>query len=86
MTFFLNFFAGNLLRKILTTGGIILALVGVRACDIHKQRKIGAARVIERSEQFGKQANDKASEDHARAAKPGAAERLLSSACRDCDG
>jgi hypothetical protein len=42
-------------------------------------------KVIERSKEAGKVANAKAQKAHARAAEPGAAERVLKRFCRDCD-
>lgn len=42
------------------------------------------AKVIERSVEAGKKANAEAGKAHDAAARPGAAERLRKSACRDC--
>lgn len=61
----------------------ILAYGGWKANNAY-QRHIGGQAVIAASKEAGKVANEKATEAHDNAARPGAAERLLRNACRDC--
>lgn len=42
-------------------------------------------KIIERAKDAGVKANDEAEKVHTAAAKPGAAERLRKSSCRDCN-
>lgn len=64
------------------------ALVGLVALGINNsvQRSKGAAAVVEASKQKAKAINVRNEEVRRRARQPGAAQRLLESACRDCDG
>lgn len=64
---------------------VLAALLGYEGWKYH-QRSIGATVVIEQSKEAGKIANEKAAKAHDAAARPGAAERLLKRACRDCKG
>lgn len=60
-----------------------LGLLAFKANNTYREYKGGQA-VIAKSEKAGKVANEKASEAHDAATRPGAVERLRKSACRDC--
>lgn len=77
---------GTLWGRIALGAGLLVALVGVRACDVHKQQARGAEKVVEASKMKGAEANAINQKIRARAAEPGAAERLRNdkASCRDC--
>lgn len=70
------------------TAAIALAAALFGSWLLKHDSKVAAkteAKIVATSEKAGREANAKASKAHARAAKPGAAQRLLKSSCRDCD-
>lgn len=82
----LQVWAASKVFELAATGIVISLLVGWYAWNNHKQRQIGEERVIARSVKFGNAANEKSENYRAAADKPGAAERLRKSVCRDCNG
>lgn len=74
-------FRGSLPLQIATAA--ILAFGAYKANNAYQQYKGGQA-VIAKSKEAGKAANAKATKSHAAAQRPGAAQRLLKSDCRDC--
>lgn len=70
---------------------VVLALAGTGVFVANQKRVAynhgvtdGKTEIIETSKEEGKKANEKATAAHDAARKPGAAERLRKSACRDC--
>ena len=76
------FFLNTKLGQCIAAAGLILGMFW--AWLAQHDNKVRTA-VYEKSEKVGKVANAKAAKAHDRAAKPGAAERLRKSVCRDCD-
>jgi hypothetical protein len=74
-------FRGSVPLQIATAA--ILAFGAFKANNTYQQYKGGQA-VIAKSQKAGKAANAKAQKSHAAASRPGAAQRLLSTSCRDC--
>jgi hypothetical protein len=70
--------------RFLVGGSILLALCGVRACDINNQRSIGAKVVLKESKEEGAKANAKNENIRADAQRPGAADRVRKKYCGDC--
>lgn len=69
-------------------GAALAGLLAIKGYGLY-QRQIGAnqatQKIAKQSEKAGKEANAKASKAHDSAAKPGAAQRVLSKYCRDCN-
>ena len=51
-------FFGTLVGRLTIFAGIIMALVALRAADLHKQRNIGATRAVEKIEKANEKATD----------------------------
>lgn len=51
-------FFGTLGGRLALGAGIIMALVALRAADVHKQRNIGAHRAVEKIEKANEKATD----------------------------
>lgn len=51
-------FFGSLWGKVALGAGIVLALVALRAADVHKQRKIGETRAVTKIEKANEKATD----------------------------
>lgn len=51
-------FFGTIVGRLTLFAGIIMALVALRAADIHKQRNIGATRAVEKIEKANEKATD----------------------------
>ena len=77
-------FLGTLRARLAVGAALCLALVSWRAYDIHNQRAIGAEKVVVAAKEHGAKANEKSEAARAAAERPGAAERVLKSFCRDC--
>lgn len=58
---FLAQFLGTLVGKAAVGGGLLVVLLGMYGCEVHKQRKIGAERALSRVEQQGSKVDAKAS-------------------------
>ena len=75
----------SLLWRAASVLGVIFAVWALVAVYNESQRMKGEARVVERSKEQGKANAKKADKAHERARAPGAADRLLRDACRDCN-
>jgi len=77
---------GTLWGRVAIGAGAIVMVVGLRACDVQRQRAIGAERVVDASKDKGREANAKNDEVRRRAREPGALNRLRrdNATCRDC--
>lgn len=51
-------FFGTIVGRLTLASGLIMALVALRAADIHKQRKIGETRAVEKIEKANEKATD----------------------------
>jgi hypothetical protein len=58
---FLAQFLGTLVGKAAVGGGLLVVLLGMYGCEVHKQRKIGAEKALSRVEAKGKVLDAKAS-------------------------
>ena len=70
-----------------TTGRVVLGVTALFVAwqiDRAWQRSAGAARVVEKSVEAGKQINDRNRQVRRQAQAPGAFKRLLADSCRDC--
>lgn len=73
------------LGKLVVAGVLAVFTFGVWLWQHDNKVEVRAeAKVLERSAEAGNKANEKATKAHDAAARPGAAERLRKSACRDC--
>lgn len=63
---------------------IVAGLVAWSGIVATKAYRLGETRVVAKSEKANKSAAAKAGQAHAAAKAPGAADRLLKDACRDC--
>lgn len=70
-----DFFA-SILGRIVLGSGLIMALVALRAADIHKQRNIGATRAVEKIEKANEQATDLGKKAAAKSRAPAPAGRV----------
>lgn len=77
---------GTLWGRVAIGAGAIVMVVGLRACDVQRQRAIGAESVVDASKQKGRKANARNDEVRRRAREPGAFDRLRrdDATCRDC--
>ncbi len=70
--------------RIVASGAVVSVLVTSCVVRDRSVEQRGAAKVVEASKKEGAKANAVNREVRKRAAEPGAADRLLKSACRDC--
>lgn len=70
--------------RIVASGAVVSVLVTSCVVRDRSVEQRGAAKVVEASKKEGAKANAINSKVRADARKPGAADRLLKSACRDC--
>lgn len=70
-----DFFA-SILGRIVLGSGLIMALVALRAADIHKQRNIGATRAVEKIEKANEKATDLGRKAAAKSRAPAPAGRV----------
>ena len=76
----LAFLSTRLGQGIVIVSALVLALL----VNNHHQRAIGAEKVVVAAKEHGAKANEKSEAARAAAERPGAAERVLKSFCRDC--
>ena len=81
MTIILNWIIGSWVGRVVA--GVLVGFVALQVNNA-VQRSKGAATVVAESKEKAKDANAKSEKARADARKPGAADRLLRDACRDC--
>ncbi len=69
-------FFGTLWGRVALGAGIVLALVALRAADVHKQRKIGETRAVTKIEKANEKATDLGRKAAEKSRAPAGAGRL----------
>ncbi len=69
-------FFGTLWGRVAVGAGIVLALVALRAADVHKQRKIGETRAVTKIEKANEKATDLGRKAAEKSRAPAGAGRL----------